>query len=1041
MRFASSFTVVLAVYWLYALTAVRFLEPQARLRSSGPVQAGQAASTSEMARRQGLAALFGPDAWELASPKVLETEQGQLLFEDYRTLPGGQMEVKPLTLIFQSKKQADDDKPVRPIVMRAPEGAVLNFDNELDLSRAEIGKLVGGRLLGEIHIFSPESEPGADDRLDIRTKHVQITESRVWTVHPVAFRMGQSHGSGRDLTIVLLPQDSGSSSKTASSFGALKTLSLVHVDKFVIDAGGAGKLMSSTPGDSVAAAPPQPGQATADNNEGPIEISCDGPFQFDFVGRNAWFKRNVDVFKHYPDGPSDSLACQYLLLEFDEKKDDPASSTSPGDTPASDKANDDEADDNSKFSAQLDLRRIVAVGQPVKLEAPSRDASAIGNYLEFTTVNNRVHLAGDQQVALRQGSRWMYARQLEYELSETHKFGPVWAEGPGRIEGQAPVPSDDGGKADQPFEVTWKKSLRIEPAEAGQYLLTLDDSASVRVEPFGGFSAAQMFVWFHEAPVFPDPASPALASSPDGVKTQMQIDRMVALGQVRIDSPRLTGSTQRFEAFVRQADPSIPLAPGDDSMRPPVGSAATSSGPGNGLFGASGEAQSRFDVSGDLVRVDAVQSGKVTVIDNIAVSGNARVKETQTEKLGEAPLVVTGDTLEVKKAQSPQTFLQVIGQPATVSARGMVAKGGNIQLDRGRNQLWINGPGSMTLPLVSARQQAGQNGSPTQETSSHKLAGLGQTPPWVTIAWRRRMDFDGVVARFLEEVHATTESQQVLTGMLEVAFDQRVDFADPKKNDKAQARRFTFSNGVVLKNRTEENNAVTAFDQLQAGSLLIDQLTGELHADGPGWISSARYGNVQQMSPGPLQAPAQPAAGAVAAAAKPAELNYLKVEFQKEVVGNIHRREIDLYGKVKTVYGPIARWDEVLLIDRPESFGSQGVQVTCDHLNLVERGPQITPSRKAFELLAQGNVYVERPTMTARADRLSYTESKDLLVLRGDGRNDAEITQQARIGDEWSHASARIIYYWRSLNQIRVDDAEELDLTNFGALNSSSSRR
>jgi len=986
-RYAGSFAALFATYWLYALIVVPFIEPQATVMPT--VVGRETRSARTTARLNDLTALFGPDAWELSSPKVLETEQGRLLFKDYKPLPGGQMEVKPFTLILQPQEEGDQ----RTLVMQAPQGAVLNFDGDLNLSRGEIGKLVGGRLLGDIHIFSPESKPGAGDRLEVNTKHVQLTQSRVWTVHPVDFRMGKSYGSGRDLTIVLQPKPRkrGSSDDRAPQVGSLKSLSLVQVHKFVLDSNSASLL----PGDEE--------KKKDDKEGGPLEITCEGPFQFDFLTNSAWFKRNVDVFKHYVDGASDSLSCQYLLIEFlsGEKTDD---------------TTDDKADDDtSPLKSDLKVKRIVAVGQPVKMEAPSRDASARGEYLEFTVAKNRIHLAGDEQVSLRQGKQWLFARQVEYELRESNSLGPMWAEGPGKIVGHAPV-SEDGKKDEKPFEVHWRKSLRIEPAENDQFLLSLDDAASFELAEMGQFSAQQLYVWFYEID----------GPTPDSDK-QMQVDRLVALNNVQIDSPRMAGSADRLEAFFRREDiqrtppPAAGAQPPVAGAQPPVGQAGGGARRFPGVQPAEPEKTlSRFHVSGELVRVQALQRGKEMFVENITISGNARVKETQTEKPNETPLVVTGNTLEVKNANSPDAFLQVIGEPASVSARGMVAKGGNIQLDRARNQLWINGAGRMTIPLVkpNSEPRAGETGP----------LGLGDTPPWVTVSWSQRMDFDGQVARFLQDVRAETTTQYSTTGQLEVAFDQRVDFANPKQAEKAKARRLTFQNGVFLENRTLLNGAVDAIDQMQSKSLLIDELTGEMHAEGPGWVSSVRYGGVQELG-APGAAPVRP----VSTAPRPRQLTYLKVAYQREIIGNIHKREVEFFGRVKTVQGPIKRWDDVLVIDRPETFGEQGLQVTCDQMSLVERGPQITPKRKAIELLARGNVFVERSTLTARADRLSYTEAKDLIILRGNGRTDAEITRQERIGAEWSHASAGAIYFWRSLNQIRVDDAEELDLTNFGS--------
>ena len=47
-----------------------------------------------------------------------------------------------------------------------------------------------------------------------------------------------------------------------------------------------------------------------------------------------------------------------------------------------------------------------------------------------------------------------------------------------------------------------------------------------------------------------------------------------------------------------------------------------------------------------------------------------------------------------------------------------------------------------------------------------------------------------------------------------------------------------------------------------------------------------------------------------------------------------------------------------------------------------------------MELTALDNVIAEGTNFTARSARLTYTQAKDLLILEGDGRSDAELFKQ-----------------------------------------------
>ena len=69
--------------------------------------------------------------------------------------------------------------------------------------------------------------------------------------------------------------------------------------------------------------------------------------------------------------------------------------------------------------------------------------------------------------------------------------------------------------------------------------------------------------------------------------------------------------------------------------------------------------------------------------------------------------------------------------------------------------------------------------------------------------------------------------------------------------------------------------------------------------------------------------------------------------------------------------------------------------------------------------------YYDRPRRAgpykARGQRITYADTKDLLVLEGDGRADVELFRQARIGDPVDRVAARKIFYWPKTNRLKVD--------------------
>ncbi len=67
---------------------------------------------------------------------------------------------------------------------------------------------------------------------------------------------------------------------------------------------------------------------------------------------------------------------------------------------------------------------------------------------------------------------------------------------------------------------------------------------------------------------------------------------------------------------------------------------------------------------------------------------------------------------------------------------------------------------------------------------------------------------------------------------------------------------------------------------------------------------------------------------------------------------------------------------------------------------------------------------------------MSYAQAKDLSILEGDGRTDAELWHQPRLGGPTSKHAARKIFYWPETNRLRVEGARSLELDRLPSGNS-----
>jgi len=1054
------FCIVFAAYGVYAVAVAPLIEPPAPQRrpisSNGPGTRHMDKQRAEFAR------LFKPDSWELAgkSRKVLETSHGKLLFKDYKTLDGGRLHVQPFTLIFYANNGDDaegavSDKPPRPIVMQAPAGAILNFSKEIDLARADVGKLTGGRLIGEIHVSSPETAPGAGDRFDLHTRNVQLSQERIWTVHDVAFQFGHSYGRGRDLSITLTPPEKPGSEKK-STVERMKMMELIHVEKLYLHPGDKNLLSQDKASDAA-----KPADGSLFDSESPLEITCSGPMRYDFPGMVITLENEVAVHRHIADGPSESLLCEFLKIEMEKA---PAvdstttrrlpadSATSAGVGAAAAGVGETAPADDAEPKMVTKLRRLIALGHPVQVAVPSQQVTAKGARLEYDFHTSRILLLDPHGVELKHTKGIVRSRRVEYELAEdANRLGRIWASGPGNFAGELEVrdKQPDGSRVKQPKKTTasWAGNLQI--IRDGEFhVLSLRRNAELQMQGMGGFSAEEIHVWLREVAV-----KQPVGVTADKKKQRFEMipDRLMALGGVSIRSPRLNGSTDRLEAWIRDEEViRLPAPHGVAAAEGVAGGALLTGYPARGGnpdvrgHGAAGGAvggiaakpasqPSAFHVTGQLVRAQLMRRGDETTLENITIDGNVHLRELHTVKPGankpaEKPLVITGDTLTVQQLDSPSESLTVIGSEATVAARGMDIHAGNVQLQRGQNRMWIDGPGQMTLP---ARRPQAAAAAPVSRMPN-SLSATRITEP-VTVDWRTGMNFNGRMITFSGDVRASTTTRNIATSTLEVTLDRLVDFSNTDNAGDADARTLMFRGGVTMRSRNVEEGRLTSIENMQVKQLFLDQQTGEVHADGPGWLTSVRAGASKPLSTSAAQVVARPANSSLAPRDK---LNYMYVDFQREMNGNMERKDMEILGDVKAVYGPVKTWESKLRADVPGGLGPRGAHLRCDRLALAEMGPQISPDRKAVEIEATGNAVIESETYTARAKRISFAEAKQLIILEGDGRVEAELWRQARTGAARSHTAARKILYWHNedprLTRVEVNDASVLDLSGFG---------
>ncbi len=467
-------------------------------------------------------------------------------------------------------------------------------------------------------------------------------------------------------------------------------------------------------------------------------------------------------------------------------------------------------------------------------------------------------------------------------------------------------------------------------------------------------------------------------------------------GAVQINSPQLRGQVSRLEAAFHEgtsdaaSSSSAAAQPTDRSEQP---------------AGANNTPQQHYEIAASVLEVSFVTVKGASKLEQVQAAGNVWFAQSPAAAGEPRPLEIRGEQLQVLHADT-QAQMTVSGQPAQVLAQGLTMFGRTVQMDQATNRLWIDGTGRLVIEETAAPPAAAAT-SMADNSSMNLWSGSGPT----TVDWQGSMKFDGQLARFERGVVGTQGTQTLHCEVLEATLANRIDFRAGRPQERPQTGVcFLPGRSAVGKSRIQGSCRVGSRSDVSARS------EGQSHqwrfsAPGPGRMKSWRLGPPpnQALIPGQAAATGGAAAQQVVPAAQENkagqdQINFVDVQYQNGLTGNALRREFTFHDQVRSISGPVKTWDGQLDADNP---APGAMLLTCNQLTLYEVGPR-GESRSALNLKAEGNAVVESQRLEgdlfrAWANEMSFAQEKDLIMLKGDGRSDAQLFRQVsrrRTADE-----------------------------------------
>ncbi len=974
VRFVVALGCTLAAFGLYQVVLVPVFEPTFEPVAK-PFDAVPAGNVRKLTQ-QNYARFFPVDAWERDKPKVLRTPHGSLLFQDYRTGANGRLNLHPVTMIVEVESSAADSQAEtdsRWIVMQAPEGAELQFQRALSLMSTKAGKLLGGRLRGDVTLWSPPSQPGGNNDLFVRTQNLRITLDRIWTTAAVEFRFGPNTGTGREL---LLDFDNTGDVEGHLALGKLRTLELIHLDQLQIELPESG----TTPPAATSVPRDQPSASQATH----LQLRCKGPLLFDFLRQTASLEEDVQVTHFADSGATDRLFCQQLKAYFES-------------SPV------ERREKQERVPRRGMVKKLVAQGTPVTLEAHAAGARVRCETLAYDLTRRTLQLEDSRLVELEHDNHSVTAPQIEYELGEQPGLlGRLRAGGGGHFR--------EHDKGQVTLQADWTEELRLEP-QGTAHVLSLSGGARLQSSAEGSLAANQIHVWLRQT-------SPQQTDNTSSKKPRIELEKMLATGRVQLAGRQMLASVERLEVWLDDLTPTTGVSkPTVAATSPPAPAVPQSTNP------AVPPAPKRtFRLASRTAQLHFIRDHRQTTLENASLDGNVELVEIRDSASAGAPITLAGNHLELTAGGSNNPKLMLIGspvstgdvpaapaegRPAHIAAEGVALTGQTIQLHQGTNQLWVNGAGRITAQPQSTNKT---NGPLELQWSGH-LAFDGQTA-----AVRGQVVIQG------KQIQTTGNfSDFVALGEdVRVTLAEKLDFSQPQRQRSVQYQQLFFVGPSVLENHTFNKAALQqSQERLEVSNLSLQGATGALRADGPGWLSSVRYN----------RDPLQPERGGSVATSSSAELLYLDVRFAREMTGNLDYREITFKQQVQAVYGPVAQWGDQVSAEQIVSRARPGGVLHSDQLTVADVADKQSPG---VEMLARGNIRVEGQEksgfFTATGHALKYAHHKDLLILEGTGRTFAVLTRQQRIGAEPQTTRLERIVYQPRTNLLNLEGVQSVEL-------------
>ncbi|QDT53200.1 hypothetical protein Pan44_12160 [Caulifigura coniformis] len=977
--------------------------PVARITGSG-----HASHSARNAARQFLA----QQPWaENAKFTWEQLDQKFIYFNEIGPVEGkGQVEnrnqyrFRPFAMIVQNPSRPDDP----PTVLAADEARVTFRDKIEQFGTGDSGnnRIIGAELDTGVMLTGPNG-------LILRGRNFVFSETTrsLYSDEPLQFGFGPTSRSksrflcdAEGIAITLEAGNSDILGKDLPRIADFEHLTLRRNVNFQIDYESRGKLT-------------------------PVRVTSAGSFEFNRETSKASFDNDVKVVQRTSNEDEaplhNRLTCERLELLFDAP---PPAIAPPADNASKAKRNRKQElwDEKVRSIAGMTLHFVVALSRPrsdeeagrVQFVSEENSLTASMEQATFDAQQGVLFISDPEKSVIERHdpdkgtvTRLLTRRMLiGLELVDDQpapdsksgippvrrKFGALdWV----KCEGLGRMLHIDEATGQSLFDAHWTEKLNLTPdvnsadSRTAPRLLKLEGKAKV-VHGLDQWLRADTLTLTLPPEIFQNLDANA---NDDHRLTSLPVRRAVAKGNVEFGGLEATGVTNSLDVLIVEGKP--PVVARQPSSRQP---------------GQKGHRKTPTTTPPwELQRCDRIEAEVVfdpelqeaglrtaTVHGPFEIHRPELVKGATDETNGRVR--IGGQKMMISNEGDDRQIVALVGrmhggkcvERARIHSGAASLEGDQIQFDRARSTMNVTGRTEVTWPVQG-------------DLTGKQLA----TSMLMTVGCAEGLAFNGQDATFSRNVVVRMEDESRMScDVLVVGLDRPWSFNSMGSKATRPEVSVIRSPGRVSVNMVEwQKSSLARIVEAELGSF-------EVHPrEGNGQFRGSGPGTMRQWQRGSFHFRVTPEASASAnrpAASTELPWNFVQLDFQGQVTGNVRQRFATFEDRVKAIYAPVSQagtpFKRHELSGNTES-AKRAVWVGCDQLNvsLTEQKPEAPNG--FITLNAQGRVELESQKVQANAYQISFEEEKDIFELRGRGEEMASIYFDS--GPERGRIPGRVIQF------------------------------